>query len=339
MSDIATPTTPVNEETVTWGYRLFLGREPENADVIKQKILACADLQALRGSFLRSEEFINSVPPHDRITLHGDEPPIKIDCEGTQEQLQRLFTHINRSWHDMGERDSFFSVITCSEYLGQPSDDVTRKFFESGTRDVERFLWTLKREGVRLHDSATCLEFGCGLGRITQELARHFHRTIGVDISAAHLTQAAKFAEQAGITSIEWRHLASVDGLKQLPQVDIIYSIIVLQHNPPPLIDRILKNFARMLKPGGIAYFQVPTYRIDYVFDIHDYIDTTVGQTSMEMHVYPQARIFQHFLEVGAVPIFIYEDGATGMRYGERSNTFLFQKPTNLGLARTTGGK
>jgi len=111
-----------------------------------------------------------------------------------------------------------------------------------------------------------------------------------------------------------------------LPQVDVIYSIIVLQHNPPPVIDRILGTFARILKPGGIAYFQVPTYVQGYSFDLGEYLESKVGTPSMEMHVYPQDRVFRRFAEYNAVPVAVVEDDATAMHAFGRSNTFLFAK-------------
>jgi SAM-dependent methyltransferase len=190
---------------------------------------------------------------------------------------------------------------------------------------VKRIEAALTRLGVALDGKGTCIEYGCGLGRVTRHLAPHFARTIGVDISAAHLELARELAEAAGVRGIEWLHLDTIDRLSALPQADFIYSVIVLQHNPPPVIEKILLAFARLLKPGGIAFFQVPTYRVDYEFRLAEYLRDQVGRKEMEMHAFPQARVFEIFAEAGAVPLSVVEDGATGNRRGERSNTFVFQ--------------
>ena len=41
---------------------------------------------------------------------------------------------------------------------------------------------------------------------------------------------------------------------------DFVFSFLVLQHMPPPLAESYLREFVRVLKPGGIGYFQMPKY-------------------------------------------------------------------------------
>lgn len=327
MSDATTSLeqSPLSEEAVRWAYRMILGREPESQAIIAEQIQTHPDAHRMRASFLQSVEFSRSLPAQMRIQFSGHEPPIRVDCDGPPDALQRLFEHVNRNWHELGESEPFWSVLTAPEYRGIPQAESIRRFFASGPVDVRQFLDTLARSDLDLTGRTICLEYGCGLGRITRALAPHFHKTIGVDISKSHLDHARRYAKRDGILGIEWQHLASVDSLDQLPQVDVIYSMIVLQHNPPPVIDRIIAAFARILKPGGLAYFQVPTYRIGYCFDLQRYLKTAASVSGMEMHVYPQHRIFRHFADAGAIPLSVEEDDKTGIP-GERSNTFLFHR-------------
>lgn len=314
----------VSREAVEWAYRLLLGRDPESEAVIARQMEGNQDLAQLRNNFLGSAEFAPALPPGVRIQLHGGEPPNVIESDGSPELLARLFEHVHRSWHQFGEEQPFWSVLTSPEYRDQPQDAAIDRFFASGKAEVERFQKTLTRIGLGLDGRSTCLEYGCGLGRVTRHLAPHFERTTGVDISAAHLAKAKALAEAKGIGGIDWLHLRSLEQLADLPQVDVIYSLIVLQHNPPPVIERIIKTFARILRPGGIAYFQVPTYRFGYDFRLADYLRNPL-KPGMEMHVYPQDRIFRIFAEAGAVPVSVVEDGCTGLPR-ERSNTFVFKK-------------
>jgi hypothetical protein len=46
----------------------------------------------------------------------------------------------------------------------------------------------------------------------------------------------------------------------------------------------------RRLEPGGVAIFQVPTYRVGYRFEVAAYLTAGLGQ-EMEMHVLPQPDI------------------------------------------------
>jgi len=329
--DAAEPESlPITREAVIWAYRMLLGREPESAEVVALQQRENPDVLSLRRGFLESAEFKNNLPDWACAGLHGFEPPNRIDCDGAPEQLRRLFDHVQRNWQDMGDSDPYYSVLVAPEHFAAPPQEIIRRFFQTGVGDVERFLKTLERNNLTLPLHATCLEFGCGLGRITRALVPHFEKVFAVDISAAHLALAEKHALEDGVEGIEWTHLASVDALDTLPQVDAIFSLIVLQHNPPPVINRIIRQFARILRPGGIAYFQVPTYRLGYTFDLQDYLDSSIEQGGMEMHVYPQWRVFQHFVDTGAELVEIIEDGMTGRRSRERSNTFLFHKSETM---------
>lgn len=315
----------VGEDAVKWAYRMLLGREPENEQVVVEQSLRHPDIRALRASVMGSDEFIAAIPGTIRFPLRGLEPASSIDCEGSPQKMEKLFAHVNRSWHALGDTDPFYSVLTAPEYHGVPVQESVARFFESGLGDAERFLKTLERNNLDFSERPVCLEYGCGLGRITRALAPHFSKTIGVDISASHLTQAQRLAREANVTDdIEWLHLASVGALDRLPKVDVIYSMIVLQHNPPPIIDRIVSTFARILKPGGIAYFQVPTYVLGYSFVLDDYLHAIEGHPGMEMHVYPQSKVFSHFAQENAIPVSVVEDEATNMHASGRSNTFLF---------------
>lgn len=312
-------------EAVTWAYRLFLGREPESAEVIAEHLGSSPELSMLRDVFVGSDEFRALAPAKLKPALRGEEPPRVVETAGDQVLLRRLFDHVNSSWQHLGETDPYWSVLTAPEYRGKPSDEHIARFFASGAAEVERLHKTLARSGISLDDKSSCLEYGCGLGRVTRHLAPGFDRTIGVDISASHLKLAHELARADGVHGIEWMHLETLDSLKMLPEVDFIYSVIVLQHNPPPVIERILSTFAKILKPGGIAYFQVPTYRVDYEFRLADYVRDQLDKRGMEMHAFPQERVFEIFAQAGAIPVHVAEDGATGNRRGERSNTFAFR--------------
>lgn len=313
-------------EAVIWAYRLLLAREPESADVVAEHLENSPELMTLRDVFIGSSEFHALAPAKLKPLLQGEEPVRVVETGGDPVLLRRLFEHVNRSWQHLGETDPYWSVITAPEYRGRPSPEHIARFFASGAAEADRLQKALARIGLRLDGKGRCLEYGCGLGRVTRHLAPHFAHTVGVDISSAHLVLARQLAEADHVQGIEWRQLESLDHLSTLPEADFIYSVIVLQHNPPPVIDRVLTTFAQLLKPGGIAYFQVPTYRFDYEFRLADYVKTQLGRNEMEMHAFPQERIFRIFDEAGAVPVQVVEDGATGNRRGERSNTFVFRK-------------
>jgi SAM-dependent methyltransferase len=83
----------------------------------------------------------------------------------------------------------------------------------------------------------------------------------GYDISQEHL-QIAKEYIDSKYSNILLSQLKKVKDIENLPKVDFIYSVLVLQHNPPPIIRFIIQQFIQALNPKGVALFQVPMYRM-----------------------------------------------------------------------------
>ena len=149
-------------------------------------------------------------------------------------------------------------------------------------------------------------------GWLAGEIREH---VFGYDISAAHLEGAQKQLGARGITNVTLRQVRSVADIANLERVDLVYSLIVLQHNPPPVIRLIIREFLRAANPGGIVLFQVPTYRAGYQFTSASYLehDATV-HAQMEMHVLPQREVFAIVREEGGEMLEVIEDGWTGPR-------------------------
>ena len=101
--------------------------------------------------------------------------------------------------------------------------------------------------------------------------------------------------------------------------------MIVLQHNPPPVIGILLKKILSKLREGGIAYFQVPTYALGYRFDSKTYLRDFIGNMRMEMHVYPQHKLFELIRKQGCRVVEMREDNLVGNR-NMISNSILVMK-------------
>ncbi len=94
----------------------------------------------------------------------------------------------------------------------------------------------VERGAVRFPSRGTCLELGCGVGRLTLGLSRSFEHVIGLDVSASHLDLAEEVLRKEGRTNIELRRVNTLEAFQQLPEIDRFFSLIVLQHNPPPVM-------------------------------------------------------------------------------------------------------
>jgi SAM-dependent methyltransferase len=313
-------------ESILWAYRLFLDREPENQKVIDDQLQIVTNTQELRQQFMRSQEFRNQNQPNHHLALAGDEPAMSIENVSDEILLQVLFKHIQDTWSYLGETEPHWSVLASEQFLQSKINTTKELFYNSGQANVLQLFKTLERNGLDTTAFKSCLEYGCGLGRVTRWLSEKFETVFGYDISKAHLQGAEHYLQSQGIGNVNLRHVREVKDIKNLPKVDLIYSVIVLQHNPPPIISVIVKEMVKALNFGGVAYFQVPTYRIGYNFSLEHYLKDEATRREMEMHVLPQSTIFELVEKEGGKIVEVWEDSWTGLRKKERSNTFLIQK-------------
>jgi SAM-dependent methyltransferase len=311
-----------------WAYRLFLDREPEGPDVVEAKLKTLMSTQEIRNEFVNSLEYKKKNPTSRSLSLSGVEPPMPVLIE--EAGLEEFFFHVQNVWQHLGETEPHFSVLTSEQYQTLKIKDSQTVFFNSGQADVERLFMTLDRNGVDARSLKTCLEYGCGLGRVTYWLARRFENVIGYDISKSHLNLASRYLKERELENVSLRHITQPGDIGNFPKVDLVYSIIVLQHNPPPIIRLIIQELVRALNPDGIAYFQVPTYRVGYRFSAKEYLSEQAMKNDIEMHVLPQREIFRILRDERGELLEVLEDGSTGLRDGERSNTFVVRKTDRM---------
>jgi SAM-dependent methyltransferase len=322
----------VSEELVAAAYRLILGRDPENREVVRSAAAGCHNMEELRQSFLASAEFRAQVlpkiaePPKNRFPLDGEGPQqVEVTCD--QKRLSQLLNHVEKTWTKLGEQKPYWSVLTWPDFENEQFEANRRKFYETGRPDMERFQVWASRNGIALNPAGSCLEYGCGVGRVTRWLSTIFGEVIACDVSAPHLELARRELQRQGaFRNIRFLEVNSVAALDSLPQVDAVFSMIVLQHNPPPVIGLILSKLLACLRPSGIGYFQVPTRAKGYRFLVDEYLKNRNGKLEMEMHAIPQKDVFAIIRQGGCELLEVQPDGMTGS-LDMISNTFLVRKP------------
>ncbi len=162
---------------------------------------------------------------------------------------------VQTNWNRFGETDPFWAVLAWPGMEdGRWDPDA---FFATGREEIEAVLAYVDSLGVSIARDAA-LDFGCGVGRLTQALAPHFARVHGVDISETMIDIARKFNQYDQRCQY---HLNPRDDLSLFDDgvFDFIYSNITLQHMPPRFSRGYIREFLRVLKPGGLAIFQIPS--------------------------------------------------------------------------------
>lgn len=312
----------VSREDVIFAYRLLLGRLPESEAVISEHARA-EDLRALLAGFMNSPEFRQHAPAPPVARLPLDLPALELDTDCSDEDAARCLAEIRRSWTQLGVAKPHFSVLTERRFLPDNIAGSLADFWETGQAEAAHVANIAHRCGEG-GPAGTCVEFGCGVGRVTMGLARHFKTVHAYDISATHLALARQRAQETATGNVVFHHSAD-DPLGPLEPCDLFYSVIVFQHNPPVVITRLLRNALRSLKPAGIGIFQVPTYYLDYRFRTAEWL-AAEHPTDMQMHCLPQARIFELIAEAGCVVKEVREDNWAGPADRRLSNTFVVKK-------------
>ena len=323
-------------------YKGLLGREPDAKGMAfhLNKIENGEALDVLVSAFVNSMEFVQGFTSRANMYALDGAPPMEVDLDLTPEQSSRLWENVKQEWSRMGDAEPYHSVLTDPKWASanMTSQEIVDAFYETGRGDMNRLDKWLARAGTPLPKTSICAEYGCGVGRSTIWLARRYERVLAMDISEPHLALARARAAKEGLTNIDFVHVRSKADLDLLRDTDLFYSQIVLQHNPPPLITEILSSAFAGLRPGGLAYFQVPTYMNGYKFELETYLEHLRDQ-GMEMHAVPQKVIFDLGFERGLKTLDVRPDGSIG-HFGEWISTcFLMQKAspkTPVGVTQKT---
>ena len=163
----------------------------------------------------------------------------------------------SRDWDELAELDPYWVICTAPDkrFGGWRPDD----FFATGEAEIEEVLGEAQELG-RPQRREVALDFGCGLGRLTRALAERFESCVGVDISERMVEGAREC--NAHLDNCSFQVNSGVD-LSQFDDArfDLVYTSIVLQHVPErAAIDSYIGEFVRVLRPGGLLVFQLPSH-------------------------------------------------------------------------------
>ncbi|RUR83321.1 methyltransferase domain-containing protein [Chlorogloeopsis fritschii PCC 9212] len=162
---------------------------------------------------------------------------------------------LQKHWNEFGKQDPLWSILSDPAKKGNKWE--LEEFFKSGEEEIEGVLKYLKQLGVS-YSRKRALDFGCGVGRLTQALCRYFDECVGVDIAPSMIALANKYNRYQQKCKY---YVNDSDNLRTYDDnyFDFIYSRIVLQHIMPEYSMNYLKEFVRILAPNGLLVFQIPS--------------------------------------------------------------------------------
>jgi SAM-dependent methyltransferase len=198
--------------------------------------------------------------------------------------------NIKDYWEKHARRDPLWAIL--SDPAKKDRKWGLAEFFETGRREISTLLYQLESLSIPFR-KGRALDFGCGIGRLTQALAADFDSVDGVDISETMIGLARKLNR---LPEKVRYHVNAESHLKICldDSFDLIYTSIVLQHVPPELSLIYLEEFLRVLRPGGLLIFQLPSHRRET-----DFLRRSVGPMSDRAYA---ARIKLAGLPVSPLP-------------------------------------
>jgi SAM-dependent methyltransferase len=167
-------------------------------------------------------------------------------------QQERLAEQ-HRVWEGWAQADPLWAILSDETTKGGKWD--IAEFFASGERDIHALLVELAEAGIKV-PRGRCLDFGCGVGRLTQALGAEFAEAHGVDISPTMVELARRYNQRGD----RCHYHANVEPNLALfadDTFDLIFSTMVLQHIPPAEMATYISEFVRVLSPGGVAVFDL----------------------------------------------------------------------------------
>jgi SAM-dependent methyltransferase len=162
---------------------------------------------------------------------------------------------LQRHWDAFGRQDPFWAILTDPSKRGNRW--TPEAFFETGRDEVAELLEHVQRLGVPRH-WRRALDFGCGAGRLTQALGDRFDSVLGVDVAPSMIDLARAHNRHGARCTYE---VNDRPDLSRWPDgaFDLIYTSRVLQHIEPRYSVAYLREFLRLLAPGGVLSFDLPS--------------------------------------------------------------------------------
>jgi SAM-dependent methyltransferase len=241
---------------------------------------------------------------------------------------------LRNDWESLAKEDALHAILTDETKVGGRWN--VAEFMATGTAEIEMVMRYLAGLGCIPDWNGPSLDFGCGVGRLTQALGRYFASCVGVDISECMVEKAASMNRMANC-----QYVANSGANLPFPDAKFafIYSNIALQHIPKHFAKAYLREFVRVLAPGGVLIFGVqdsfaaPTLsslaiRLRHILHLRSRINKClgIGHGEMQMHCLPE-RVVRSAIEPAKIMDVQFTNTAAKDFNGRL--TFLFKAPAS----------
>ncbi len=226
---------------------------------------------------------------------------------------------LKRNWNDLGTVDPLWAILAFPDRLGNRW--TAEEFFATGETQVGEYLAVLDQLGVGPAHRVRALDFGCGAGRLTQALGHHFERVDGVDVAASMVELARQHNPHPDRITFHLNERPDL-GMFDDGCFDAVLSIVVFQHMSNELKAGYLREFVRVLAPGGVAVFTVPSHAdlspVGIVRRLPNPVQNIYRRRKygydavMEFHTYPRRHVERDVELAGGLVLAVLPEGTAG---------------------------
>ena len=166
---------------------------------------------------------------------------------------------LQKNWNELGRSNPLWAILACDGKKGNKWN--TEEFFAHGRTEIAGIVSPIESLGIKI-PRKRALDFGCGVGRLTQALADYFGEVCGIDIALSMIELARKYNRYGDrckyyVNSSDQFHLYPDDSF-DLNSIQTSHCNIL-----PPAIRRTEEEFLRLLTPQGLLVFQLPSEQAD----------------------------------------------------------------------------
>lgn len=145
----------------------------------------------------------------------------------------------DKDWKALGDNEPYWGVLTDERFrTSNLESDGIGAFYKTGVQEIATLVQQAEQIIHHPVRATRALDFGCGVGRLTEAMSAYSDHVVGVDVSEGMLSQARS------------RQMPRTSYVAELPneRFDWINSFIVFQHIPPArglkLLEQLLERAA-----------------------------------------------------------------------------------------------
>ncbi len=152
------------------------------------------------------------------------------------------------------------------------------------------------------------LDLGCGIGRIAGFVAPHAGQLVAVDLSERMLQLARQ--NLAAFPNVHYLQ-SSANSISEVDDqsIDLVYSVLVLQHLEREDAFSMMREIRRVLRPGGRAYLNFPNLLHEVQLEAFiAYVDTGAVSNEARARFYTSPEVDRLLRAAGFPEVEVSDD-------------------------------